>query len=135
MLTMFENYKLHHVGILAPTFEDAQSFMHLMGLREAYRGYVETWSCWCIFTAGGNGTAIELVVPLAGQLLKFNKGLGGVHHFAFQVDSLAAVTLWANEQGMRMLEPAPVKGAGDFWCNFLTPASTRGVQIEFVEPF
>jgi methylmalonyl-CoA/ethylmalonyl-CoA epimerase len=36
---------------------------------------------------------------------------------------------------MRMVEPKAIKGAGDFWCNFLSPASTRGVQIEFVEPF
>jgi len=133
---MFNKYKIHHVGIVAPDFEDADALMATMGLVEDYRGFVEPWQCWCIFaTPGDGGTAVELVVPTGGPLQRFNKGGGGVHHFAFEVDSIAEVTRWAESQGMRMLEPEPIKGAGDFRCNFLTPASTRGVQIEFVEPF
>jgi len=34
---------------------------------------------------------------------------------------------------MKFLEPAPIKGAGPFLCNFLSPMFTRGVLIEFVE--
>jgi methylmalonyl-CoA/ethylmalonyl-CoA epimerase len=109
--------------------------MKTMGFREDYRGFVEPWSCWCIFTRAATDSVIEIVVPEGGPLAKFNKGLGGVHHFAFEVDDIAKATHWAEQQGMRMVEPKAIKGAGDFWCNFLSPASTRGVQIEFVEPF
>ena len=36
-------------------------------------------------------------------------------------------------QGIRFIEPEPVKGAGDFLCNFLVPSATRGVITEYVE--
>ena len=132
---MFDQYRLHHVGVVFPDLEEADAFMAAMGLRESYRGFVEQWSCWCIFTIPASGAAIELVVPEGGPLAKFNKGAGGVHHFAYEVDDIAEVTRWAEARGMRMIEPQAIKGAGDFWCNFLSPASTRGINVEFVQPF
>lgn len=132
---MFADYKLHHVGIVSPSFEEAELLMATLGLREDYRGFVEPWSCWCIFTTPGTGAAIELVVAEGGPLVRFNKGGGGVHHFAFEVEDIAAETARVEARGLRMIEPKAIKGAGDFWCNFFSPASTRGVQIELVEPF
>lgn len=132
---MFEDYTLHHVGLVFSSFEEADLFMTTLGLQEDYRGFVAPWSCWCIFTRSGSGSVIELVVPEGGSLARFNRGSGGIHHFAFLVRSLAEITRWAEAQGLRMIEPEPIKGAGDFWCNFLSPASGRGIQIEFVEPF
>jgi methylmalonyl-CoA/ethylmalonyl-CoA epimerase len=35
---------------------------------------------------------------------------------------------------MRMIEPAAIKGAGNFLCNFISPVATRGIQIELVQP-
>jgi len=67
-------------------------------------------------------------------LAKFNKGAGGVPHFAYQVADLRATMDWCAARGLRMLEPEPVKGAGDFLCNFINPVDTRGIQIEFVQP-
>jgi methylmalonyl-CoA/ethylmalonyl-CoA epimerase len=132
-MTMFESYTLHHVGIVIPSLEDAGAFMSTMGLVEDYRGYVDRWTCWCIFTRSASGAAIELVVPEGGTLARFNKGAGGVHHFAYQVEDLEATTLWCAERGLRMIEPAPVRGAGNFLCNFVNPIDTRGIQIEFVQ--
>ncbi len=131
----FGPYTLHHVGIVMPDFEEAEAFMSTMDLTEDYRGYVEPWQCWCIFTVPAAGAAIELVVPTGGPLTRFNKGFGGVHHFAYQVDSMDAVAAWCASKELEMLEEKPIKGAGDFLCNFLNPMSTRGVQIEFVQPF
>lgn len=132
---MFANYKLHHVGIVLPSLEDAEEHMRIFGLAEDYRGYVDPWHCWCIFTAPGHGgTAVELVVADEGPLLRFNKGVGGVHHFAYEIDDFDAAEAWCAANDLRLVEPAPVKGAGDFLCNFIHPASTRGVQIELVLP-
>jgi methylmalonyl-CoA/ethylmalonyl-CoA epimerase len=36
-------------------------------------------------------------------------------------------------QGLRMLKPEPVKGAGNFLCNFLGPSATRGIVVEYIE--
>lgn len=133
---MFSQYRLHHVGVVFASIEDAEAHMATFGLIEDYRGYVAPWHSWCIFTTpAAGGTAIELVVADEGPLLKFNKGMGGVHHFAYEIDDFAAVARWCEERDLRLLEPEPIKGAGDFWCNFIHPLSTRGVQIEFVQPW
>lgn len=133
---MFSQYRLHHVGMISPSLDEAERFMQTFELEEDYRGFVDPWHCWCIFTKAANGgTPIELVVATDGPLLRFNKGAGGVHHFAFEVPDIRAATAWVESQEMRMIEPEPIKGAGDFWCNFLSPASTRGIQVELVQPF
>ncbi|WP_095012031.1 VOC family protein [Tsuneonella mangrovi] len=133
---MFETYTLHHVGIVLSSMRDVEEHMATFGLTEDYRGYVERWHCWCVFTRpAGGGAAIELVVADDGPLLRFNQGVGGVHHFAYQIADFAEAERWCAERDLRLLEPAPIKGAGDFWCNFIHPASTRGVQIELVQPW
>jgi hypothetical protein len=133
---MFSHYRLHHVGVVLPSLEDAERHMETFGLVEDYRGYVGPWSCWCIFTkAPVGGTAIELVVADDGPLLKFNRGIGGVHHFAYEIDDFDAAEAWCAQNELQLVEPAPIKGAGDFWCNFIHPISTRGIQIELVKPF
>lgn len=128
------NPPLHHVGIVQPDIETVALQMQVLGLTEAYRGYVPQFHALCIFTeASHGGSPIEFVVPDGGPLLKFNKGAGGLHHIAFEVPNLAAATAAFAEQGIRMLEPEPVKGAGNFLCNFLMPLATRGIIVEYVQ--
>ena len=126
---------LHHVGIVLPSDDDVKILMTLLGLKENYRGFVPQWSALCIFAKADKGSPIEFVVPDGGPLARFNKGAGGVHHVAFEVPDLAATMRAYEAQGMKFLEPAPIKGAGPFLCNFLSPMFTRGVMIEFVELF
>lgn len=130
----FGRYQLHHVGIIVPSFADAEALMEQMELEEEYRGRVGQWQCWCIFTKPGSGPAIELVVPEGGPLMRFNKGTGGVHHYAYLVDDIAAASAECEAKGMRMLEPEAIRGAGAFLCNFITPLSLRGLQVEPVQP-
>ena len=66
--------------------------------------------------------------------MKFNKGAGGLHHIAIEVPDIAAASAAYEAQGFRMVEPAAVKGAGDFLCNFLMPSATRGIITELVQP-
>jgi len=124
---------LHHVGIVVPSEERATDLMLLLGLGEWYRGYVERWQVLCIFTKGQGGSPIEFVVPCGDFLKQFNEGIGGLHHVAFAVDSLAIVREYLKTKGMSLLEDEPVKGAGPFLCNFLSPIYTRGLTVEFVE--
>ncbi|MEV8468185.1 VOC family protein [Fluviibacterium sp. DFM31] len=127
--------KLHHVGIIQPDMEAAEAFMALFNHEEDYRGYVEAFECWCIFLKAPAGTAaVELVVPTGGPLMKFNRGAGGLHHYAFETPDIRAVQKALAERDVRMLEDEPVQGAGNFLCNFVHPVSTRGVIIEYVQP-
>lgn len=107
--------------------------MALLGLVEEGRGYVECYAALCIFTAGNGGSPLELVVPDGGRLAGFNRGLGGLHHVAITVDCLTELAAELGDRGISLLEPQPVRGAGAFLCNFLSPVFTRGMIVEFVQ--
>jgi methylmalonyl-CoA/ethylmalonyl-CoA epimerase len=124
---------LHHVGIVQPQEADALALMALLGLEEDYRGYVAQWQALCIFTKKGNGTPIEFVIPNGGPLEKFNKGAGGLHHIALEISNFETLENKLHAEGMRLLEDKPVKGAGNFLCNFLSPIYTRGITVEFIQ--
>jgi methylmalonyl-CoA/ethylmalonyl-CoA epimerase len=124
---------LHHTGIVQSSEEEVATMMALLGLVEDYRGYVPEWSALCIFTKAAHGSPIEFVVPDGGPLLKFNKGLGGLHHIALQVSDLDQLARELEAEGMKLLEKKHVKGAGPFLCNFLSPIYTRGVTVEYVQ--
>lgn len=130
---MIADPPLHHVGIVQPSEAQALAVMETLGLTEAYRGYVPQFHALCIFTRALTGSPVEFVIPDDGPLVKFNKGAGGLHHIAYEVPDLVAVAAHFESQGLRMLEPEPVKGAGPFLCNFLTPAATRGIIVEYVQ--
>lgn len=124
---------LHHVGIVQPSEAEAVALMGLLGLTEAYRGYVERWSALCIFTTALGASPIEFVIPDGGPLARFNKGAGGLHHIALQVADLDVLARKLEAKDMKLLETDHVKGAGPFLCNFLSPLYTRGVTVEFVQ--
>ncbi|MEM6480268.1 MAG: VOC family protein [Pseudomonadota bacterium] len=126
--------ELHHVGIVQQDMAAADAYMALFGHREDYRGYVAAFECWCIFCSAPNGgAAVELVVPTGGSLSRFNRGAGGLHHYAFKTPDIRALQSELAAQDVPMLHAEPVKGAGNFLCNFVSPVPTRGVLIEYVE--
>ena len=126
--------RLHHVGIIMTTMERAQQFMKQFGLEEDYREYVDAYQAWCIFTKySAEESPVELVVPIAGKLTEFNKGKGGLHHIAFEVEDVRAARDEYTSKGMEMLEEVPAKGAGGIIVNFLRPRYGLGVLVEFVE--
>jgi methylmalonyl-CoA/ethylmalonyl-CoA epimerase len=124
---------LHHVGIVLHHESDAIDQMSLLGLQEDYRGYVSHWSALCIFTKASSGSQIEFVIPNGGPLSTFSPGLGGLHHIALQVPDLNKVALELQAEGMKLLEPVHVRGAGPFICNFLSPVYTRGLRVEYIQ--
>ncbi len=125
---------LHHVGIVQPDMAAAEDFMAVFNHREDYRGYVPEFDCWCIFCAAPlGGPAVELVVPVGGSLARFNHGAGGLHHYAFETPDIRALHAAFSARDMPMLHAEPVKGAGAFLCNFLSPVVTRGVLVEYIE--
>ena len=126
--------RLHHVGIVQPDMQAAQDYMTVFGHIEDYRGFVPEFECWCLFCVTPSGqAAVEIVVPTGGSLARFNRGAGGLHHYAFETPDIRALQREFATRDMAMLHPEPVKGAGNFLCNFLSPVATRGVLVEYVE--
>ena len=72
-------------------------------------------------------------MPDGGQLAKFHRGVGGLHHVAVEVDSLDALPGQFGQRGIDLLETSPVPGAGNFLCNLVSPGYTGGVIVEFIQ--
>ncbi len=125
--------KFHHVGIVIPDFEQVQELLDQLGLEieERFNRYVPEFEAECYFTRG-DGASIEFIVPRGGKLTEFNKGRGGIHHIALEVPDLDALTDGLADQGVRLLREQAVE-AGRLRINFLPPACTRGLIVEFVE--
>ena len=129
-----EPMRIHHIGIIVPTREQADPFMDLFGLEIDYTGHVDAYDADIIFTKyNDRESPLELIMPLSGVLTKFNGGKGGLHHIAFEVEDVEAVKREYEEKGMEMLEEKAVVGTSDLIVNFLRPKFSWGVLVEFVQ--
>ena len=126
--------RMHHVGVVLPTVEQAERLIQLFGLKVDYRGYVKSYHADLIFTQyGPNESPIEFIIPHEGVLTKFNNGKGGIAHIAFEVEDVEAASRELEEQGLEMLEKAPVEGTSDIIVNFLRPRYSEGILFELVQ--
>jgi methylmalonyl-CoA/ethylmalonyl-CoA epimerase len=128
---MFDS-RLHHVGIIVSDEDQVNVLCALLGLVRGEEQYVADYEAQCYFTSGA-GAAIEFIVPRSGgKLSKFNKGFGGLHHIALEVDDLEHAAAELRERGVKLLEDRPVD-AGPILINFVPPLYTRGFIVEFIQ--
>lgn len=126
--------RLHHVGIIMTTMEKAEAFLEKFGLEKDYMEYVAAYHAYCLFTKHTEKESpVELIIPTEGVLTEFNKGRGGLHHIAFEVEDVEASRREFEAAGMEMLETEAVEGAGGILVNFLRPRYGMGVLVEFVQ--
>ncbi|WP_455257427.1 VOC family protein [Peptoniphilus asaccharolyticus] len=126
--------RMHHVGIVIPTLEEAYEMIERLGLEIDYKGHVDAYQSKLIFTkSGDHSSPIEFIIPEAGVLKDFNNGKGGIAHIAFEVDDVEAVKKEYEEKGLQMLEREAVPGTSDIIVNFLRPKYNNGILVEFVE--
>lgn len=111
--------------------EQVRFLMALLGLEPGRTQYVPRYEADCVFTRGAGGV-IEFIVPRGGVLARFNKGLGGLHHIALEVDDIRHRSEQLRAEGVELLEREPVD-AGRLLINFLPPAYTRGLIVELVQ--
>ncbi|MEG1763481.1 MAG: methylmalonyl-CoA epimerase, partial [Bacteroidales bacterium] len=81
-------------------------------------------------------TKIELLEPTSEEstIAKFIENKGeGVHHIAFNVDSVADTLSEVEEKGVRLIDKAPRNGAEGLKIAFLHPKSTCSVLTELCE--
>lgn len=126
--------RMHHVGIVLPSLDDAYDIIDRLGLEIDYKGHVDAYQSKLIFTKGGDHSSpIEFIIPEDGVLKEFNGGKGGIAHIAFEVDDVEAVRKEFEDKGLGMLEKAAVQGTDDIIVNFLKPKYNNGILVEFVE--
>ena len=79
-------------------------------------------------------TMIELLESTSpdGPIGKFMEKKGpGIHHLAFAMDNVGYALQHASDQGVRLIDELPRKGAEGLKIGFLHPKSTFGVLTEF----
>jgi methylmalonyl-CoA/ethylmalonyl-CoA epimerase len=81
-------------------------------------------------------TKIELLESTdpEGPIGKFIEKRGeGIHHIAFAVEKIEEQLVHAENQGIKLIDSRPRKGAEGLDIAFLHPKSTCGVLIELCE--
>jgi methylmalonyl-CoA epimerase len=76
---------------------------------------------------------VELLEPTADDspVAKFIEKKGeGIHHMALRVDDLEKALSELKEQGVRLIDEKPRRGAGGAMIAFLHPSATGGVLLE-----
>ena len=129
--------KIHHVGIVVRDLEQAYGFWRdVLGLPvHKVQTVVDQDVRAALLTIGGS--EIELLQPLSDKsgIGKFLAKRGeGLHHLCFETDDVHAELEAARAKGIRLIDEKPRPGLAGMIC-FLHPAATRGVLVEYAQPF
>ncbi len=127
---------IEHIGIAVTNLESAISlYENVFGLKCYSVEEVPEQKVRTAFFMVGQ-TKIELLESTdpEGPVAKFIASRGeGVHHIAFAVENIEKKLKHAEEQGIRLIDTKPRKGAEGLNIAFLHPKSTSGVLIEICE--
>lgn len=130
---------IEHVGIAVPSLDEAIPVYEKLLNTKCYKiEEVEDQHVKTAFLKVGE-TKIELLEATAPEsaIAKFiakNGGHGGIQHMAFAVeDGLAQALNEVQEQGGRVIDKTPRKGADGLNIGFMHPKTTCGALIELCE--
>jgi methylmalonyl-CoA/ethylmalonyl-CoA epimerase len=127
---------IEHIGIAVADLENSISFYEkVFGLKCYNIEEVADQKIRTAFFMVGQ-TKIELLESTdpEGPIGKFVEKRGeGIHHIAFAVDNITEQLKHAEEEGVRLIDTIPKKGAEGLDIAFLHPKSTAGVLIEICE--
>lgn len=129
--------KIHHVGVVVPNLEQAMSLWRdLLGLRLTKSQTVQDQGVKAALLQVGE-SEIELLEPLSpdngvGKFLA-RRG-GGLHHVCFETEDVERELEGAKAKGIQLIDQTPRPGLAGMIC-FLHPKATRGVLVEYAQPF
>ena len=129
--------RIHHVGVVVPNLEEGLKFWRdMLGMRLTKSATIEEQGVRAALLEVG-GSEVELLEPLSpeGGVGKFlaRRG-GGLHHVCFETDDVVRELEGARAKGIQLIDQVPLKGLAGMIC-FLHPKATRGVLVEYAEPF
>jgi methylmalonyl-CoA/ethylmalonyl-CoA epimerase len=129
--------RIHHVGVVVQSLEEGLKFWRdTLGMRLTKSATIEEQGVRAALLEVG-GSEVELLEPLSpeGGVGKFlaRRG-GGLHHVCFETDDVARELEGARTRGIQLIDQVPRKGLAGMIC-FLHPKATRGVLVEYAQPF
>ncbi|MFP4621182.1 MAG: methylmalonyl-CoA epimerase [Bacteroidales bacterium] len=127
---------VEHIGIAVKKLEESIRFYEeVLGLQCYNIEEVEDQKVRTAFFQVG-GSKIELLESTdpEGPISKFIEKKGeGMHHVAFAVENIEEKLEKAKQNGVRLIDEKPRKGAEGLDIAFLHPKSTHGTLIELCE--
>jgi methylmalonyl-CoA/ethylmalonyl-CoA epimerase len=129
--------RIHHVGIVVPDLEKAMGLWRdLLGLSLTKSATIQDQGVKAALLKVGD-SEIELLEPLnpdngVGKFLS-RRG-GGLHHVCFETEDVVRELEAARAKGIQLIDQKPRPGLAGMIC-FLHPKATRGVLVEYAQPF
>jgi len=128
--------KIEHIGIAVKDLEVSNPlFSALLGVPHYKTEAVESEGVkTSFFKSGPNKIELLEATNADSAIAKFIDKKGeGVHHIAFAVDDIVAEIERLSNEGFKVLNPVPKKGADNKLVAFLHPKTTNGVLIELCQ--
>jgi methylmalonyl-CoA/ethylmalonyl-CoA epimerase len=124
--------KLDHVGIAVASIAEARGFWEDLGLAvEAIEEVPQEGVRVALLRSGESRIELLEATTAESPIARFLTKRGpGIHHLCLATDDLAADDARLRAAGHRLLRPAPTRGAGGCWVQFVHPASAGGVLVE-----
>jgi methylmalonyl-CoA/ethylmalonyl-CoA epimerase len=127
---------IDHIGVAVKSIEGALKFWEgTLGIKCAGIEDVAEQKVKTAFLPLKD-TEVELLEPTADDspVAKFIEKKGeGIHHLAIRVPDLQKALSELKEQGVRLIDEKPRKGAGGAMIAFIHPAATGGILLELSE--
>jgi len=128
--------KINHIGVAVKSLEASIPFYRdVLGMAFEGTEEVAEQKVRVAFLSVGE-SRIELLEATSDDspVAKFLEKNGeGVHHIAYQVDDLEAVLENLKNQGVRLIDETPRRGAHDTKIAFLHPKASGGVLTELCQ--
>jgi methylmalonyl-CoA epimerase len=128
--------KLDHVGIAVRSIAEGRVFYESLGLEVTAIEEVPQEGVRVAMIPLGD-VLIELLEPTSEEspIARFIAERGpGLHHLCLASDALLEDDARLRAAGMTLLRPAPSRGAGGCWVQFVHPRSAGGVLVELSQP-
>ena len=128
--------KIEHIGIAVRDLEASNELFEKLLGRPPYKNEVveSEGVATSFFMSGPNKVELLQALHAESAIAKFiEKKGGGIHHIAFDVDNIKEEIKRLKNEGFRVLNEEPKRGADNKLIAFLHPKSTNGVLVELCQ--
>lgn len=128
--------KIEHIGIAVKDLEASNTlFASLFGEKHYKIEEVESEGVkTSFFKTGPNKIELLQATNENSPIAKFIEKKGeGIHHIAFAVENIEEEVKRLIQEGFKIINETPKKGADNKWVVFLHPKTTNGVLIELCQ--
>lgn len=131
-----------HIGMVYPEVDTPVKFLtEVMGWRELHRETNDDQGIIEVMLGTGEqlpqNTQLQIIAPIrddASVAKYLEKNRPGMHHVAYRVADIDAVSATLRERGVKLLYDEPRFGTHGSRINFLHPKNDASTLIEIVEP-